>query len=45
MNFEQSDKLANVLYDVRGPALRRAQQLEEAGPRILKRPPTSSCRT
>ncbi len=36
MNLEQSDKLANVLYDVRGPALRRAQQLEEAGHRILK---------
>ncbi|WP_380157587.1 pyridoxal phosphate-dependent aminotransferase [Kineococcus sp. R86509] len=36
MNFEQSDKLANVLYDVRGPALSRAQQLEDAGHRILK---------
>ncbi len=32
----QSAKLADVLYDVRGPALTRAHELEQAGHRILK---------
>ena len=32
----QSSKLSNVLYDVRGPALTRAKQLEAEGHRVLK---------
>ena len=36
MEFTQSAKLADVLYDVRGPALSRARELEQAGHRILK---------
>ncbi|WP_285725851.1 pyridoxal phosphate-dependent aminotransferase [Psychromicrobium xiongbiense] len=35
-NFAQSAKLANVRYDIRGPILARAQQLEAEGHRILK---------
>ena len=36
MEFTQSAKLNDVLYDVRGPALTRARELEQAGHRILK---------
>jgi len=32
----QSDKLSRVCYDIRGPVLERAKQLEEEGQRILK---------
>ncbi len=34
--FKQSDKLANVLYDIRGPVLDAADSMEAAGHRILK---------
>ncbi|WP_433727219.1 pyridoxal phosphate-dependent aminotransferase [Actinoplanes sp. CA-051413] len=33
---EQASRLKNVRYDIRGPVLRRAQELEAAGHRILK---------
>ncbi|MEV5748496.1 pyridoxal phosphate-dependent aminotransferase [Actinoallomurus sp. NPDC052308] len=36
MQVSQSDKLANVLYDIRGPVLKRAMQLEAQGNQILK---------
>ncbi|MCO5974519.1 pyridoxal phosphate-dependent aminotransferase [Actinoallomurus soli] len=36
MQVSQSDKLANVLYDIRGPVLKRAMQLEAQGHQILK---------
>ncbi|CAO5192850.1 glutamate--pyruvate aminotransferase AlaA [Frankia sp. AiPs1] len=36
MEFSQSDKLADVCYDVRGPVLDEATRLEAAGARILK---------
>ena len=36
MQVSQSDKLATVVYDIRGPVLKRAMQLEAAGHRILK---------
>ncbi|EFC82879.1 pyridoxal phosphate-dependent aminotransferase [Parafrankia sp. EUN1f] len=36
MEFAQSDKLADVCYDVRGPVLEEAIRLEAAGQRILK---------
>lgn len=32
----KSSKLANVCYDIRGPVLQRARQMEEEGQRILK---------
>ncbi|WP_199515525.1 pyridoxal phosphate-dependent aminotransferase [Nucisporomicrobium flavum] len=32
----QASRLRNVRYDIRGPVLRRAQELESAGHRILK---------
>src|ERR671916_832335 len=32
----QANRLKNVRYDIRGPVLRRAQELESAGHRILK---------
>jgi alanine-synthesizing transaminase len=32
----KSSKLANVLYDIRGPVLDRAKQMEEEGHKILK---------
>ncbi|RZU53172.1 alanine-synthesizing transaminase [Krasilnikovia cinnamomea] len=32
----QADRLRDVRYDIRGPVLRRAQELEAAGHRILK---------
>lgn len=35
-NFKQSTKLHNVLYDIRGPILQAAQQMEAEGHRILK---------
>lgn len=35
-NFTQSSKLAAVRYDVRGPILKEAQRLEEAGHEIIK---------
>lgn len=34
--IKQSDKLANVCYDIRGPVLEQAKKLEEDGHRILK---------
>jgi alanine-synthesizing transaminase len=36
MQVTQSDKLAGVCYDIRGPVLKRATQLEAEGHRILK---------
>lgn len=35
-NFMKSNKLADVLYDIRGPVLSEAMRLEEEGQRILK---------
>ncbi|MDT8428602.1 MAG: pyridoxal phosphate-dependent aminotransferase [Pseudomonadales bacterium] len=35
-NIKQSDKLARVCYDIRGPVLEEAKRLEEEGHRILK---------
>jgi aspartate/methionine/tyrosine aminotransferase len=32
----QSQKLANVLYDIRGPVLEEAKRLEAQGHRIIK---------
>jgi len=32
----KSDKLANVCYDIRGPVMERAKQMEEEGQRIIK---------
>jgi alanine-synthesizing transaminase len=32
----QANRLKNVRYDIRGPVLRRAQELENAGHNILK---------
>lgn len=32
----KSDKLANVCYDIRGPVMARAKQMEEEGHRIVK---------
>ncbi|MBT1002859.1 pyridoxal phosphate-dependent aminotransferase [Paenarthrobacter sp. DKR-5] len=34
--IKQSSKLANVLYDIRGPVLEHAQRMEAEGHRILK---------
>ncbi len=34
--IDKSHKLDNVCYDIRGPALKQAKQLEEEGHRILK---------
>jgi alanine-synthesizing transaminase len=34
--IEQSDKLSNVCYDIRGPVLQEAKRLEEEGHQILK---------
>ena len=36
MEIMQSHKLANVLYDIRGPVLEEAKRLEAAGHRIIK---------
>ncbi|HYJ74144.1 MAG TPA: pyridoxal phosphate-dependent aminotransferase [Kineosporiaceae bacterium] len=36
MELSQSSKLSDVLYDVRGPALTRAKQLEAEGHQVLK---------
>ncbi len=36
MNLQQSDKLANVCYDIRGPVLEEARRLEDEGRRIMK---------
>ncbi|MCC9146345.1 MULTISPECIES: pyridoxal phosphate-dependent aminotransferase [unclassified Arthrobacter] len=36
VEFKQSHKLHNVLYDIRGPLLEHAQRMEAAGHRILK---------
>jgi alanine-synthesizing transaminase len=36
MQVNQSQKLTNVCYDIRGPVLKRAKQLEAEGQRILK---------
>ncbi|MBW8487605.1 pyridoxal phosphate-dependent aminotransferase [Actinomadura parmotrematis] len=36
MQVNQSGKLTNVCYDIRGPVLKRAKQLEAEGERILK---------
>ncbi|WP_323959035.1 aminotransferase class I/II-fold pyridoxal phosphate-dependent enzyme [Arthrobacter sp. JZ12] len=35
-DFKQSDKLQNVLYDIRGPLLEHAKRMEAEGHRILK---------
>jgi len=35
-DITQSNKLANVLYDIRGPVLEEAKRLEEQGHRIMK---------
>ena len=35
-HIAQSDKLNNICYDIRGPALELAKQLEEEGHQILK---------
>ena len=32
----KSNKLANVCYDIRGPVLERARQMEDEGQRIIK---------
>ena len=32
----KSSKLANVFYDIRGPVMARARQMEEDGHRIIK---------
>ena len=32
----KSTKLANVCYDIRGPVMERAKQMEEEGQRIIK---------
>ena len=34
--LEKSNKLSNVCYDIRGPVLQRARQMEEEGQRIIK---------
>src|SRR5512145_481109 len=34
--IRKSSKLANVCYDIRGPVLARARQMEEEGHRIMK---------
>ena len=34
--FKKSTKLANVCYDIRGPVLQRARQMEDEGQRIIK---------
>jgi alanine-synthesizing transaminase len=34
--IEQASRLADVRYDIRGPVLRRARDLEEAGEQIIK---------
>ncbi len=34
--IDKSNKLANVCYDIRGPVLQRARQMEEEGQRIIK---------
>jgi alanine-synthesizing transaminase len=36
MQISQSNKLANVCYDIRGPVLEHAKRLEEEGHRVLK---------
>src|SRR3954463_15442900 len=36
MQVTQSAKLANVCYDIRGPVLQQAKQMEAEGHRILK---------
>ena len=33
---KQSDKLKNVLHDIRGPVLEQAEKMEAAGQRILR---------
>lgn len=35
-NFSKSNKLANVCYEIRGPALEKARQMEEEGQKIIK---------
>jgi aspartate/methionine/tyrosine aminotransferase len=36
LRWKKSDKLADVLYDIRGPVLAEAQRLEDEGHHILK---------
>lgn len=36
MQFTKSNKLANVCYDIRGPVMKHAKQLEDEGQRVLK---------
>ncbi len=35
-NLKKSDKLNNVCYDIRGPVLERASEMEDQGQRIIK---------
>ena len=35
-SFTKSSKLANVCYDIRGPVLDKARQMEEEGQHIIK---------
>ena len=34
--FKKSAKLANVLYDIRGPIMDAAKQMEEEGQKIIR---------
>jgi alanine-synthesizing transaminase len=34
--IRKSDKLANVCYDIRGPVLQKAKQMEDEGHKIIK---------
>ena len=34
--IQKSNKLANVCYDIRGPVLDKARQMEEEGQKIIK---------
>ena len=35
-HVKKSAKLANVCYDIRGPVLQKAKQMEEEGHKIIK---------
>lgn len=34
--IQKSDKLRDVCYDIRGPVLEKAKQMEDAGQKIIK---------
>jgi len=34
--LQKSSKLANVAYDIRGPVLEKARQMEDEGHKIIK---------